>query len=116
MTTIIVKDFKAHYNSALGKVIKNERQYKEELKRGNYIPYEQAKEITASNMEKRNKFRISDDALAWMKSVKNSADRKGNVKLSGNQIDFLKEKGTITNRENSAFKEALDSRLPEHYR
>ena len=119
MTYIIVKEFKPHYNSAFGKVIRNEREYKEEMKRGGYIPYEQAQEQTAARKRERDKFSISDDAKEWMKNVRSSADRKGNVKLSDRQIDMLKERGTMTNRENPALKEAqkeMDRRLPEHYR
>lgn len=119
MTYIIVKDFKPHYNSALDKVITNERQYKEEMKRGGYIPYEEAQERVASAKAKRDQFRVSKDAQDWMRDVKSSSDRKGNVKLSDRQIALLKEKGTMTNRENPALKEAqatMDRRLPAAYR
>ena len=116
---VIVKNFPAHYNSAFGKVITSERQYKEEMKKGGYIPYDQAKEQTAKRLAERRKFSVSDEAQAWMRDVRSCADKKGNVKLSDRQVGVLKEKGTMTNRENAALKEAqsvMDSRLPEHYR
>jgi hypothetical protein len=103
---IIVKDFKAHYNSAMGKVIRNEREYKEEMKRNNYIPYEEAQQRTAQLVESRKEFKVSEKATDWMRDVKSSADSKGNVKLSDRQIEVLKDAGTITNRENPALKAA----------
>ena len=119
MTTIIVKDFKAHYNSALGKVITSQRQYNEEIKRGGYIPYEEAQERTAKLVESRKQFKVSDEAQGWMREVKSVADGKGNVKLSDRQIQAMKDRGTMTNKENPALKAAqaeMDSRLPAHYR
>ena len=116
---IIIKDFKSHYNVALGKVVTSQRQYNEEIKRGGYIPYEQAQEQTAATLAKRNEFHISKDAQDWMRDVKSSSDRKGNVKLSDRQIAAMKERGTMTNRENPALKAAqqdADRRLPECYR
>ena len=104
---IIVKNFTPHYNSALGKVITSERQYKEEMRRGDFIPYEAGQERTAAALEKRKEYRTSEKAKDWMRDVKSSADSKGNVKLSDRQIDVLKEAGTMTNRENPALKEAM---------
>ena len=104
---IISKKFKPHYNVAMDKVITSQRQYDNEMKRGGYVPYEQAKERVAHNLEKQREFKISGEAIDWIKSVKDSADKDGNVKLSDRQIDKLKECGTITNRENPALKEAM---------
>jgi hypothetical protein len=116
---IFIKNFQPHYNSAFGKVIKNERQYKEEMKRGNYIPYEEAQQRTAALVEERSRFQVSEDAIDWMRDVKSKADRKGNVRLSDRQIQAMKDRGTMTNRENPVLKAAqseMDSRLPEYYR
>ena len=110
---IIVKNFQPHFNSALGKVITSERQYRDEVKKGGYIPYEEAQERDRQKTEERNKFVVSDKAVEWMRSVRSSADRRGNVKLSDQQVDFLK-KGMTTNRENPVLKQ-IDNRLPEHY-
>jgi len=112
---IIVKNFQPHYNSAMGKVITSERKYKEEMKRGGYIPYEEAQYRDKAKAEKRNRFGVSEEATEWMRGVRSKADRKGNVKLSDREITALK-KGVTTNRENPALKEAMDRRLPENYR
>ncbi len=112
---IIVKNFQPHYNNAMGKVIRNEREYKEEMKRCNYIPYEEAQQRTAQLVESRKNFTVSEKATDWMRDVKSSADSKGNVKLSDRQIEVLKEAGTITNRENPALKAALASRDEGRY-
>jgi hypothetical protein len=101
---IIIKNFQPHYNMALGKIIVNERQYKEEIKRGGYIPYEQAQEQVASNMEKRKNFQVSDKAMDWMRDVKSSADSKGNIKMSDRQIEAM---GSVTKRSNPAWEEAM---------
>lgn len=112
---IIVKNFQPHYNSAMGKVIKNERQYKEEMKRGNYIPYEEAQQRTAHLVESRKNFTVSEKATDWMRDVKSSSDSKGNVKLSDRQIEVLKDTGTMTNRENPALKAAQESYEGRYY-
>ena len=104
---IIIKNFTPHYNSALGKVITNERQYKEEIKRGGYIPYEEAQERTAALKESRKNVAPSEKAVNWMRDVRSSADAKGNVKLSDRQIEVLKETGAVTNRSNPAWEEAV---------
>jgi hypothetical protein len=106
MTTIIVKNFTPHYNSALGKVVRNEREYKEEMKRGGYIEYERAQEITAHNLEKRNKFDVSEKAMDWMRDVKSSSDKKGNIKMSDRQIEAMNKIGKTASRESEAFKSA----------
>lgn len=90
---IIVRSFTPHYNRAMGKVIKSESQYKDEMKRGGYVSYDQCKETVKNNLEKQRQFSVSSGAQEWMRDVKSSSDSKGNVRLSDRQIDALKERG-----------------------
>lgn len=94
---IIVKSFQPHYNRAMGKVISSERQYKDEMKRGGYVSYDECKQTVANNLEKQRQFSVSSDAKEWMRDVKSSSDKKGNVRLSDRQIDALRSKGMSTN-------------------
>lgn len=102
---IIVKKFEPHYNVALGKVVTSQRQYDEEVKRGGYIPYEECEQRAERNRERHQWKGVSDEAVEWTKGVVAKADKKGNVRLSGREIEALKTAGC-----------ALDRRLPEHYR
>jgi hypothetical protein len=106
---IIVKDFKPHFNVALDKVVTSQRQYNDEMKKGGYIPYEQAKENCAKIQEERKKYTTSEEARSWMREVKSKSDSAGNVKLSDREIDYLK-KHSMMNRENAALKEAMEKR------
>lgn len=90
---IIVKSFTPHYNRALGKVITSERQYKDEMKRGNYISYDECKDKVNNNLKKQREWCVPNDVKEWCKEVWAQGDQKGNVKLSGRQIDALKNKG-----------------------
>lgn len=105
MVYIIVKKSHEHINSAMsnwdtpkGKYIKNEAHYKEEMKRGGYITYEQAQEnaMRAEEKKRQERFKVSQPVLEVLKSVKNSADKKGNVKLSDKQITAMKKYGLKT--------------------
>lgn len=93
MVNIIVKKYE-HYNHAMGKHISTASQYKEEMKRGGYVPYEEAKEI-AAKANQRKEYKPSAKALEIIRTVKNSADKKGKVKLSGRTIKAMKEIGAI---------------------
>ena len=102
---VIIKNFEPHYNSALGKVITSRRQYDEEIKKGGYISYEEAKEQTEKNLESRRWKGVSEEAREWCKGVAAKAKRDGSVSLSGREIDALKQRNMV-----------MDRRLPEHYR
>lgn len=90
---IIVKSFTPHYNRALGKVITSERQYKDEMKRGGYISYDECKDRVNNNLKKQREWNVPNDVKAWCKEVWEQGDSKGRVKLSDRQIDALKTKG-----------------------
>ena len=98
MVNIIVKRFEPHFNRSLDKAITSERQYREEMKRGGYISYEEAKERDKNSQEKRDaeKFKVSKPVVDILRSVKDKSDRKGNVKLSDRQIDAMKKHGLRT--------------------
>ena len=92
MANIHIKKFDAHYNRAMGKVITSERQYKEEMKRGGYVPQRQADAIAkAARAKTQRAYTPSDKSRAIINSL--NKDKKGNVKLSDRAIDGLKSMG-----------------------
>ena len=71
---IVVKKFDPHFNRALDKVITTEKQYKDEMKKGGFVPYEQAKEQARKNREEQGKMgydRMSDKAKDLSKAAFN---------------------------------------------
>ena len=57
---VIVKKFEPHYNRALGKPITSQRQYKEEMKKGNYISYDECKERVTNFHEKKERVKYEN--------------------------------------------------------
>lgn len=100
---IIIKNFTPHYNVALGKVITSQKQYNEEIKRGGYIPYEQAQEVVANNLERRKKFSVSDECDVRTKNICDRGRKDGKARLNDSDIEFMKKSMTFKNP------------LPEHY-
>ena len=91
---IIVKKYD-HYNRAMGKRITSKKHYQEEMKKGGYIPYDQACQIAESIEQKRNnpKLELSQKAREIIETAKLTADRKGNVKCGDRMIDAMKDVG-----------------------
>lgn len=97
MPNIIIKNYE-HFNTALpnwntpkGVYIKTKDQYDRAMKEANMVSYDEMHRRAQSNKDKRTEYKPSEKALAIMKHAINSADKKGNVKLSGRAIEGLKE-------------------------
>jgi ribosomal protein S21 len=108
MANIIVKSYE-HFNRALpnwhskkGRYISSKKQYIEECKKAGLEPY---REPTV----RENKPKASKETRQFLNSVKNSADKKGNVKLSDRQIDYMVKSGAIKDRD------SYYDKLPKHY-
>lgn len=92
---IIVKNY-AGYNHAMGKNIKSRDHYDYEMKKGGYVDYDKAKEQAAAyDAKSRKEYKPSAKALEILRTVKDSADKKGNVKLSDRTIDAMKSIGAL---------------------
>jgi hypothetical protein len=98
MVNIIVKDY-THFNHALpnwnsrkGRYISSKKQYVEECKRAGLEPYKEPS-------EKKSELKPSPETISFLNSVKNRTDSKGNVKLSGNQINYMIKIGAIKDRD-----------------
>lgn len=107
MVNIIIKKDFSHVNTAFsnwdtpkGKYIKSESHYKEEMKRGGYVTYEEAQQRNKNEQERRSsqKFKVSKPVLSILKEIKDKADKKGNVKLSDREIDAMKSMGLKTGK------------------
>jgi len=96
-----------HYNRALGKYITSKRHYDNEMARQGMIPYEEGKKIAEQvQKDKIKPYTISKKAQEIINTAKNSADRRGKVKLGDRTIDAMKEIGVSFN---------LDH-CPKHYK
>jgi hypothetical protein len=98
MANIIIKDFE-HFNKSFrawntpkGKYIRNKKEYIDTMKRQGMIPHEQAQEI-AKKKQILRPYVPSKNLRDLANSIKDRADKKGNVKLSDRQIDAMKEMG-----------------------
>jgi hypothetical protein len=92
---IVVKNFKPHFNRAMWKQINTEKQYKEEMKRGNYVPYEQGVEQARKNREEQGKMgfdKMSDKAKELSKAAFDLTKQgRGNERPSDRMIEAYKE-------------------------
>ena len=89
---IIRKDslkFKPHFNRELGnKVIYTKEEYTHEMKKRGLEPYDPS---SVKPIEKKS-YKPSKEARVFINSVKNSEDKDGKVRLSGNQTKWLKDR------------------------
>ena len=98
MVEIIVKNWEHHnrglpnWNSKKGRYISSKKQYTEECKRAGLVSYREP-------LEKKSELKPSKETIAFLNSVKNRTDSKGNVKLSGNQVNYMIKIGAIKDRD-----------------
>lgn len=85
----------AHYNRALGKKIHSKAHYEYEMKKGGYIPYDEALDIAKDwdRNHRRKEYILSPGAMNIIKSLKATADKKGRIKLESRAISALKDIG-----------------------
>jgi len=115
MANIIVKRWE-HINSSLGnwdtptgKYIGSKKQYYEELKRQNMIPDEEAKRSEDKASQARRKdYKLSNDTLQLLQTIKGTADKTGKVSIGGVAVKKMIDMGAIG-------KKADLAKLPKHY-
>ena len=88
-----------YFSDALGKRIYTKEQYKEEMKKGGFIPYKEAQQLAEARKKELYKSydKPSEKALDLMKSFKQTGKRDGSIKLSDRQIDAMKKVGVCFN-------------------
>jgi hypothetical protein len=97
MVLIKVKNYE-HYNRAMGKYIKSRKHYQEEMAKGGYIKAEKGNEIARKARKADMKdYKPSGEMKQFLNSL--NPDKKGNVKLSGNQIKYMESKGVTFDRD-----------------
>lgn len=90
-----------HYNSALGCFVEGKEHFRKLMSQGKFIPYEKACRIAEEHdCHKRKDYKISENALSIIQSVKLTKDKNGNIKLGGRAIKALEEMGVIPSKEN----------------
>lgn len=103
MPNIIVKQAYNHINSSLpnwdcptGRIVKNKDHYDRLMKENGMVSFERAEELAAQ--KKPKEYKVSEKALAIIKSAKNIADKKGNVKLGDRAIKALIDSKAISKK------------------
>ncbi len=98
MTHIIVKNYE-HFNRSLpnwdspkGKYIRSKAQYQNELAKSGMKVVEK---FGQTSEPKRKEYVISQKTREIIKEVRQTKDKKGNVRLSDRQIDAMRQMGAI---------------------
>jgi len=90
---IIVKKDISHYNRALNKYIRTKSQYNDEMKRQGMVSEEKGNYLAEKAREKMRKpYKVDLETRKFLEEVK-SHSKKGKVKLSGRELEFMKKKG-----------------------
>ena len=96
---IIVKNYEhlnrslPNWNTPKGVYVKNKDHYDRLMKESGMVSYEKMQD--QASQKKTKDYSMSKEGLEIIKTVKNSADRRGNVKLSDRTIDAMVKKGII---------------------
>lgn len=107
---IIVKQSYNHYNTSLGMHIKNKDHYDRVCKEKGMVPIEVAQEMAEKGRKEKIKpYKISEQSLAIINAAKQTADKKGNIKLGDRAIDALIKRKAIGKKIPDYMK------LPAHY-
>ena len=94
MANIIVRKYE-HYNRAMDKYISSKKHYEEEMAKGGYVSYEKAEQM-AELARERNKKQyngLSEKTMKFLNEVKQTADRKGNIRVSDRFVEGLRDNG-----------------------
>lgn len=96
---IIVKNY-AHVNRSLsgwdtpqGRIVRSKSHYERLCKEQGMVSYEQAEELAAS--KKCKEYKVSEQSLAIINAAKQTADKKGNIKLGDRAIKALIDRKAI---------------------
>jgi len=87
------KGFFPHYNSAMGKYIHTKEDYRNEMKKGGYVPYDPKVE------PKKKPYKVSDDTRSLVKAIKRQSDSKGNFNPSGSLKGELRRRGALKTKD-----------------
>ena len=90
-----------HYNNSLDMMIYSKEHYIQEMKKRRMLPYDVCEGLAEKWESKNNKgpiTELSPKADRIIRSLKLTADSKGNIKLGDRAISALREIGAITGR------------------
>lgn len=88
-----------HYNRAIGKFIEGKKHYEYELARGGYVPFDEAMKV-AQKWDGQKQYKLSQRAEDIIRSLRQTADSKGNIQLGSRAIEALKAVGVNFDRYN----------------
>lgn len=93
---VIVKQSYAHYNRTLGMNIRSKDHYDRVCKERGMVSLEQAHELAEKGKKENIKdYKVSDQSIAIINAARQTADKKGNIKLGDRAIDALLSKKAI---------------------
>lgn len=87
-----------HYNNSMGCMIYSKEHYKHEMRRRNMVPYDIAEEMAEEydrNNPRKEYDELSPKAMDIIRSLKQTADKHGNLILGNRAIKALQEIGAM---------------------
>ena len=91
VANIIVRNYE-HYNSSMGKYISSKKQYYEEMKKGGYIPLEEAKQVSESR-NKQKTWTPSKECLDVTRELYNKKDKTIRLGDYPKIVEAMEKKG-----------------------
>jgi hypothetical protein len=100
MANIIVRNYE-HYNRALpnwdsprGKYIGSKKQYEYEMKKAGMVSQDEGDRMVQESKKESKKYNgLEEKTMRFIHSIKDTADKKGNIKISDRYVKGLKEIG-----------------------
>lgn len=86
------KGFFPHMNTAIGKYIHTKEDYRAEMKKGGYVPYDSKVE------PKKKAYKVSDETRGFVKAIKQQTE-KGEFKPSNSLKNELRKRGALKTKE-----------------
>lgn len=81
--------FQPHYNHAFGEYVQTKEDYLSKMKKGNYVPYQEAPK------QEKKKYTPSKWARDMVNQIHKDTDSRGNYQPSGKFIKELDKKGAF---------------------
>ncbi len=79
--------------------VEGREHYKKLMARGGFVPFEQAQKIAyESKKNDRKEYKASPELNVFLSSIKQTADKEGNVRLGGRAIQRMKDFGVSFNQ------------------
>lgn len=104
-----------HFNRSLGVQVEGKEHFKRLLAKGKYVPYDMAERLAEEHDRKnpRKPYELSAKARDIIRSIKMTADSKGNICLGNRAIRALREVGLFPTDEQLVHRENVLKEIQE---